>query len=197
MAVSYHLIIGANSSETITLSDGSLTELNSAFPYYSFYSVSDEVPNPNFLFVEQFELPSSNDPESNFYLDFDLGQIEIFIQSSGAIGYSCSFTTNSPLSDQYVDFSLDSSYINYLREIGTSSPISNLLTSLNGNFGSYIDGANVSVQGLSSRIYTVQSSSLGWDAPNTGSLILTYRLRDVDGNFLEAPHVLLSLISEP
>ena len=68
-----------------------------------------------------------------------------------------------------------------------------LLDSLNGNFGSYPDGAQVVVQGLTTRTYTVQSSSLGWDSPSTGSLIITYRLKDADDNFLEAPHVLLTL----
>ena len=68
-----------------------------------------------------------------------------------------------------------------------------LLTSLNGNFGSYPDGVQVVVQGLTTRTYTVQSSSLGWDSPSTGSLIITYRLKDADDNFLEAPHVLLTL----
>lgn len=74
---------------------------------------------------------------------------------------------------------------------GTSSDT--ILTSLNGHFGSYKDGASVIVSGHPTRTYSVISSSFGWDNPTTGSNVIVYKLKDTDGNILEAPHVLLTL----
>lgn len=65
-------------------------------------------------------------------------------------------------------------------------------SSLNGNFGSYKDGLTVNVNGVKGD-YTVISSSLGWDSPSSGGLVIVYRLKNADNLIIEAPHVLVSL----
>ena len=66
-----------------------------------------------------------------------------------------------------------------------------LLTSLNGHFGTFRDNVTVEVKGIFEP-YTIQSSFLAFDDPNTRSLVPTYRLLSADNKVLEAPHVLLS-----
>jgi hypothetical protein len=190
MSVSYHAIVGFGSSETIVLSDSSSVVLSSNRLYLLIYSVIDDGA-PSFLVATNFDLPESDSISTQYPLP--IGELAFTRSHEGAFSYYLTLNSANLEASQLIGFSVDTSYLSYLNGLdGGGTTDTSLLDSLNGNFGSYPDGTYVTVQGLTTRTYTVQSSSLGWDSPSTGSLIITYRLKDSDGNFLEAPHVLLS-----
>lgn len=66
-----------------------------------------------------------------------------------------------------------------------------LFPSLNGDSGTYLDGTLVNVQGLPNRVYTVLSSVMGWDNPDTGSTVINYILKDKNNKILVAPYILV------
>jgi len=179
--IDYFDVDGVSSIDGVNYSAGSLV----ASVQYS-ASVSDL----NFVLIASSVFNSDKTLSTSFDI---LDDSEILHRLDIDLHSTSDFTVNFDLPFQLFVTSKALFFLSSFINGNTGTTDTSLLTSLNGNFGSYPDGAQVVVQGLTTRTYTVQSSSLGWDSPSTGSLIITYRLKDADDNFLEAPHVLLTL----
>jgi len=74
----------------------------------------------------------------------------------------------------------------------TETPI-DFQKTLNGNFGSLEDGSSCFVVGQGVKSFTVVSSFVGWDNPDTGGLIINYVLKDENDKVITVPYVLVKV----
>lgn len=180
----------APANQSLTLYDGRVVNVFSGNLYFMIQATNTT--NQTHEFLECVEV-SFTDYAFNYTNSLLGSNFSLFLSLNGNnFGFtssenftSCNFVIDASAMGELPSSSNDDNG-------GGSSP-DTILSSFNGHFGSYKDGASVIVAGLTKRTYTVVSSSLGWDSPTTGGLVIVYKLKDTDGNILEAPHVLLTL----
>lgn len=97
----------------------------------------------------------------------------------------CAFSSNSAEWEFSISHEASIALIDNIFNIVNSSSST---ASLNGKYGSIVDGSLVTVQGKEGQ-FTVKSSELFWNDKDTNSYMLVYQLADSSGNFLMAPDI--------
>ena len=134
------------------------------------------------FWIEHLIFPSSGSEEETFYhVSIPDDTINISLFDDGNLSVEAD---SSPLK---VSFGSDF--------FGASSSIpetpTDLFQSLNGNFGTLEDGTAVLVVGQGSKVFTIVSSFVGWDNPDTGGLIINYNLKDENDKIMTVPYILV------